>query len=94
MDSYDFRRAVTDADQETENTVPVVVWVNGRLYGVESVEFTEEGAPRITIRASALAGPCPTECDDDCGAECHEYHYVRWRRQHEAGSCLIKKESP
>jgi len=30
---------------------------------------------------------CPTECDDDCDAPCHEAHYVPWRRQHDPQNC-------
>lgn len=51
MDSYEFRRAVDTADQETENTVPVSVWIDGKLYDVERVEYTERGVPQILITA-------------------------------------------
>lgn len=30
---------------------------------------------------------CPTECDDDCRADCHEYHEVRARRDHQPEDC-------
>lgn len=30
---------------------------------------------------------CPTPCDDDCDADCHEYHAPYGKREHEAGSC-------
>lgn len=32
--------------------------------------------------------PCPTSCDDDCEARCHEGHVVTWKRDHEYESCL------
>lgn len=30
---------------------------------------------------------CPTPCDDDCDAGCHEHHVVRWRRDHQPENC-------
>jgi hypothetical protein len=30
---------------------------------------------------------CPTECDEDCEADCHEYHCVTWKRQHDPEEC-------
>lgn len=55
MDSYEFRRAVDAADQETENTVPVSVWIDGKLYDVKRVEYTELTVPRILITAVRTA---------------------------------------
>jgi hypothetical protein len=30
---------------------------------------------------------CPTPCDDDCEAACHEWHYVHWKREHNPQAC-------
>lgn len=30
---------------------------------------------------------CPTSCDDDYDAPCHEVHQVRWWRDHEPARC-------
>lgn len=30
---------------------------------------------------------CPTACDDDCTAKCHEGHYVLGNRQHDPAVC-------
>lgn len=43
------------------------------------------------IKVESRGGPaaaCPTECDDDCDAACHEGHHVPWKRHHEVDSCL------
>jgi hypothetical protein len=32
-------------------------------------------------------GTCPTPCDDDCEAPCHEAHSVTWKRDHDVGEC-------
>lgn len=31
---------------------------------------------------------CPTICDDDCDATCHEAHEVPWKRQHNVEGCI------
>lgn len=31
---------------------------------------------------------CPTPCDSDCGADCHESHEVSQKRAHEVDKCL------
>lgn len=36
----------------------------------------------------AIAGECPTPCDDDCDALCHEGHQVGYKRDHEPGDHL------
>lgn len=28
-------------------------------------------------------GRCPTPCDENCGADCHEAHEVLWKRSHQ-----------
>ncbi|MER6778438.1 MULTISPECIES: hypothetical protein [unclassified Streptomyces] len=38
------------------------------------------------------ASACPTDCDDDCDALCHEGHYVPWRRQHQPEDCPASTE--
>lgn len=30
---------------------------------------------------------CPTPCDDDCEAECHEWHQPSYRRAHQPENC-------
>lgn len=30
---------------------------------------------------------CPTECDSDCDAACHEWHAVPWKRHHDPVRC-------
>lgn len=30
---------------------------------------------------------CPTPCDDDCEALCHEGHQVPWKREHDPEHC-------
>ena len=30
---------------------------------------------------------CPTECDDDCDAPCHEAHKPTWKRDHDPATC-------
>lgn len=30
---------------------------------------------------------CPTPCDDDCEAECHQWHVPRWKRDHQPEDC-------
>lgn len=30
---------------------------------------------------------CPTPCDEDCFATCHEWHYVPWKRGHDPQQC-------
>lgn len=38
---------------------------------------------------------CPTPCDDDCDAGCHEHHNVIWRRDHQPEDCpAVTPESP
>jgi hypothetical protein len=34
-----------------------------------------------------MASECPTPCDDDCDAPCHEAHEVKWKRDHEPEEC-------
>lgn len=34
---------------------------------------------------------CPTPCDDDCEATCHEWHRVAFKRTHSAGSCQVER---
>jgi hypothetical protein len=36
---------------------------------------------------------CPTPCDDDCDATCHEYHRVTAKRTHTAGTCQIERRA-
>lgn len=39
---------------------------------------------KATVQVEPVA-PCPTECDPDCDASCHEAHDVPWKRVHEVG---------
>lgn len=34
---------------------------------------------------------CPTICDPDCEAICHESHEVRWKREHQPEQCPSTK---
>lgn len=43
--------------------------------------------PPVRGPVTMTAAVCPTECDDDCDAPCHEAHYVPWRRQHDPQNC-------
>lgn len=33
------------------------------------------------------AAICPTDCDDDCDALCHEWHAIPSRRDHQPDQC-------
>ena len=37
--------------------------------------------------------PCPTPCDPDCEAECHEVHNVTYKRGHQPHGCLEVREA-
>jgi hypothetical protein len=45
---------------------------------------TSDQARQIVERllAPRRLAECPTPCDDDCEAECHELHQVSWKRTH------------
>ena len=36
---------------------------------------------------------CPTPCDDDCDADCHEWHEVAYKREHDPYTCPGATES-
>jgi hypothetical protein len=42
--------------------------------------------PRANEQARSV-GSCPTPCDSDCEASCHETHQVRWKRGHQPWAC-------
>jgi hypothetical protein len=43
--------------------------------------------PRVTEETRGLGYTCPTGCDDDCEAICHEGHQVPWKRMHPVEIC-------
>lgn len=51
------------------------------------------GAHALGPRMRAGAGDvrvryrCPTPCDDDCTAGCHEAHQPKWKRDHDPMAC-------
>jgi hypothetical protein len=42
---------------------------------------------RRDLNASQWTPTCPTLCEDDCEAACHEGHRVYWRREHRPEDC-------
>lgn len=53
------------------------------------VNDTTADSPRRSLTvADDPAAVCPTPCDDDCDAPCHEGHAVPWKRQHQVEDCL------
>lgn len=55
----------------------------------ESVIFTIDGLPAVYDNEAGAWRPyrCPTFCDDDCEALCHEGHQVTWKRDHDLTVC-------
>lgn len=52
--------------------------------------LSAENAPFMALQAETEAWAphtCPTACDPDCDAACHEVHAVRWRRTHNVADC-------
>lgn len=39
------------------------------------------------MNEKAQNGECPTMCDDDCEARCHEWHQPPFKRDHRPESC-------
>jgi hypothetical protein len=39
------------------------------------------------------ASECPTACDPDCVAACHEGHQPRWKRSHEPADCTASRQA-
>jgi hypothetical protein len=37
---------------------------------------------------------CPTDCDDDCEAPCHEDHQPNYRRNHQSDQCPSADRPP
>jgi len=50
----------------------------------------------IVERLKARQEPtvCPSECDDDCEAPCHEEHAVPWKRHHDPQDCPSRQGEP
>jgi hypothetical protein len=45
------------------------------------------GCSRADALRAALAGVCPTPCDDRCEADCHESHQPTQKRSHQPENC-------
>jgi hypothetical protein len=57
---------------------------------LRSVGLDRSAQPLAPYRLTPeqLGKGCPTLCDPDCTDACHEGDVVRWRRDHEPGSCI------
>lgn len=74
------------ADQWTGDLTPITRSEAAELlYTVLDVRGwteTSETTPPLTV-----VRICPSDCDPDCAADCHEEHAVPWKRHHEAAAC-------
>lgn len=50
-------------------------------------EINRLRAERRQTQSAVAAGHCPTLCDDDCDAPCHEVHAIPRKRGHEPAAC-------
>ena len=61
----------------------------------ESVQITRDVAKRLraeTLKLTHPAGACPTPCDGDCDADCHEWHAIPAKRTHQAPADTTKEQ--
>jgi hypothetical protein len=47
----------------------------------------------VAAPATRASEPCPTPCDPDCVAACHEGHHPRWKRSHEPADCVASRQA-
>jgi hypothetical protein len=47
----------------------------------------------VAAPATQASEPCPTPCDPDCVAACHEGHQPRWKRSHEPADCVASRQA-
>lgn len=73
--------AMLGISEEKPLTGPAEVYRSGWNDAIAHVIETDQ-AMVIDLRC-----PCPTPCDDDCEATCHEAHQIRSKREHDVETC-------